>query len=232
MSVMPRPLLLTGTGTGVGKTWVARGLLRAMLRAGQRPMPLKLVETGCAATGNGLLPTDGVALARAAGRVHDIEAVAPERFQLAASPARAARAVHRDLNMPGFLQHFTRAQSYGGRVLIEGAGGLHTPITARETFADFAVAIECDVLVIARDALGTLNHTLLTVEALLHRNVPVLAVVLGPTEDPNLTNRDDLAVLLGDVSVFGPLPHIADASDDAIADALLDAGIARIVGVG
>jgi dethiobiotin synthetase len=216
------PLFVTGTDTGVGKTTVTRGLLRLGVTCGRNPMPLKLVETGCPRRADGSLESiDGLALARAARREAQLDVIAPLRFELPAAPHAAANAAGSPLERDRLLEHMSAARRIG-ELVVEGAGGLLVPFTTNHTFADLALEAHATLLVVARDALGTLNHTLLTVEAARTRGLPVVGVVLnavGPETCP-LAHRDTLLSRLRDVPVWGPLPWLPGASDDALAQAL------------
>ena len=224
---MRQLLLVTGTDTGVGKTYVSRGILRSCARAGSAMFPLKLVETGCAVERGELVPSDGQALAAAAGR-SDLERVAPLRFGLAANPTMAARHAGRSLSLADLMEAVDAAHSVADHVLLEGAGGILVPLTDELSFADLAEEVRATVLVVARDSLGTLNHTLLTLEALRRRGLSVLAVVLnavGP-EPCALEHRSELERLAPRTAIWGPLPWMEHATDDQLADAIEAAGFA------
>ncbi|MBX3129693.1 MAG: dethiobiotin synthase [Polyangiaceae bacterium] len=229
---------VTGTDTGVGKTFVSRGLLRQCARRGLAVFPLKLVETGCVRTAARLRAGDGEALARAAGLGPGADSlVAPLRFELPASPAAAARAAGAPLQAEALSALVARAAEASQRVLLEGAGGLLAPLTDTLSFADFVsdvatrLGLDVRLLVVARDALGTLNHTLLTVEAAERRGLSVAAVVLNATSGVRcaLDHRDELLRLRPELCVLGPTPWRADASDDDAADALVSVGMSEAV---
>lgn len=226
--MLPPFLFVTGTDTGVGKTHVTRGLVRSLVRAGHSLFPLKLIETGCVPSNGVLQPEDGRALARALGREDLLDLVAPVRFELPAAPATAARRVGVELDFATLRGHLDRAASLASRLVVEGAGGLLVPIGPEGTFGDLAGALGARALVVARDALGTLNHTLLTVEAARRRGIEVAAVVLnatGPEPSP-LEHRHELSRWLPEaVPVYGPLPWLPAASDDQLADALAGVGL-------
>lgn len=221
------PLFVTGTDTGVGKTRVTRGLLRTLVDACVPVAPLKLIETGCVRDGPDLVPDDALALARAARLEHALPQIGPERFELPAAPSTAARREGRTLRFDALRLHVERAHALAPRVVLEGAGGALVPIGPDGTFADFAALLGARAVVVARDALGTLNHTLLTVEALTRRSVAVVAIVLNATGPvpPPLAHAEELRALLGHTPVLGPLPWQPDASDDECADALRAAGL-------
>ncbi|MEZ4223216.1 MAG: dethiobiotin synthase [Polyangiaceae bacterium] len=226
----PRALLVTGTDTGVGKTVVSRGILRACRRRGEEIAPLKLVETGCREVEGELYPEDGVRLARAAGSEDlstDLQRIVPFRFALPASPTMAAAHVGRELTHSDAMEAVERAFLYCPRLLIEGAGGALVPITKDFDFADLAQELGSEVIVVARDALGTLNHSLLTLEALRRRGITVRALVLNATspEPSPLDHRAEMLRLQPRLEVWGPLPWIPNGSDDDFADALEAAGL-------
>lgn len=229
---------VTGTDTGVGKTFVSRGLLRQCARRGLAVFPLKLVETGCERVGQHLRAGDGEALARAAGLDAGAESlIAPLRFELPASPAAASRAAGAPVQADALSALVARATEGAPRVLLEGAGGLLAPLTDTLSFANFVsdvatrLSLDVRLLVVARDALGTLNHTLLTVEAAERRGLSVAAVVLNAASGVRcaLDHRGELLRLRPDLCVLGPTPWRAGASDDDAADALESVGMTDAV---
>jgi dethiobiotin synthetase len=205
-------LFVTGTDTGVGKTTVGCALLRCARVDGHAWLPWKPVETGC----DGEAETDAERLARAAGC--DASTVGPLRLRMPASPARAARAEGVTLALDALLERAQAMRSGGRPLLVEGAGGLLVPFAPGVTFAELAAALSLPVLVVARDALGTVNHTLLTVEALRRRGLAPRAVALNAVRDVDaraLENAQELQAMLPDVPVLGPLPWGDDAAIDA-----------------
>lgn len=195
---MIRGLFVTGTDTGVGKTTVACRLARALRARGLDVGVMKPVETGC---GPELVPADALLLREAAGSPDPLEAICPCRYVEPLAPAVAARlagAVAPDLD-----QMATLARELAARhevLLIEGAGGALVPLDERHMVADLIRRLDVPALIVARAGLGTLNHTLLTVEALRSRGNAIAGIVLnafGP-EDPSMdTNPEELVRLTG-----------------------------------
>ncbi len=227
--------MVTGTDTGVGKTAVSRGLLRSAFRRGLRLTPLKPFETGCIADPSGKLhAVDAEALARAAG-LSTAEDVCQWAFAPPAAPLVAARAAKTPLNWSEIVQTLLGVVSRSRPVLLEGAGGLLVPITVERSFADLATALDARVIVVARDALGTLNHTLLTIDALVQRGIHVDAVVLNAVDpsdrsrDTPTAHREQLQELRPWITVYGPMPWRPGASDDALADAVESIGLAPLI---
>ncbi|MSP61503.1 MAG: dethiobiotin synthase [Myxococcales bacterium] len=212
-----RRLFVTGTDTGVGKTRVACGLIAAWRNAGRRVAPFKPIETGCLLSErDGLLPADGARLLRAAGDSLDLDLVSPIRFGLPASPAAAAAHAGRSIDLALLDRAAATLAAHADLLLIEGAGGLLVPVAPGVLMADLAARFASSILIVARSSLGTINHTLLTLEAARLRGLPVVGVILnqltagrGPDEDSNAA----MIGSLGSVPVFGTLPHLPGDPD-------------------
>ena len=193
-------VFVTGTDTGVGKTWVAAALARLLVRQGLLVRPRKPVESGCATGGDGLLPKDAAALCEAACSTESLEQVCAYPLRAALSPERAAALEGRTLILDQLVAACQSGVGIGDFLLVEGAGGLLSPVAAGITNADLAAALQLPVLVVATDRLGVINHILLTVEAMLRRELPLAGVVLNqaaPVTDPFMDNAADLARWLG-----------------------------------
>jgi len=158
-------VFITGTDTGVGKTVVACALTRALARAGHTVAVRKPVESGCARHAGQLEPADGAALARAAGHRETLDTVTPMRLAHALSPERAAHLEGVQLTLHDLIAA-ARIGDESDFFVVEGAGGFLSPLASDALNADLALALGLPVLVVAEDRLGSINHTLLTVEAI------------------------------------------------------------------
>src|SRR5437660_8275404 len=172
-----RGLFITATDTGVGKTILSAALLAAMADAGARPRARTPGLTGLAECGEAQgWPPDHELLALAAGMRP--EEVAPLRYGAAVSPHLAAALAGERIEPARLL---AAARSPGAQALIvEGVGGLLTPLSERFTVRELAAALGLPVLIAARPGLGSINHTLLTLEAARAGGLDVRAVVLTP----------------------------------------------------
>lgn len=214
---MKRAILVTGTDTGVGKTVVTCALLRAMRVRGMAPAPVKPVETGC---DDLLRPADTLALSAAAGGF-SLEAVCPARYRMPAAPATAARWEGARHSFDGLVAHVRDIQEKHTWVVIEGAGGLLVPLAEESSFADLAVTLDARLVVVARAALGTINHTSLTLEAALRRGIRVGAVVLNAPSVPDAVFIDhvaELRALWPAVPVLGPIGRVGDPYSSAMSE--------------
>jgi dethiobiotin synthetase len=211
-------LFITGTDTGVGKTEVTAGIARLWRRQGRAYRIVKPVATGATWHEGRLLADDTRRLAEAAGD-DDLEAITPFCFPEPAAPPVAARLVGRELSLEE-LEQAVRRRMTGGTVLVEGVGGLCCPLTARETVADLVNRLGLPVVVVARRSLGTLSHTLMTVEVALKRGMNLAGVVVSETgpvttlaEDSNV---DELRSRLL-VPLLAVVPYRPGGYNEAIA---------------
>ena len=192
-----RGLFVTGTDTGVGKTFVTAGLARLLSDRGFRVGVMKPVETGCERHGDDLVPADAVQLLTAAGGHQDLSSVCPYRFEAPLAPDVAARREGRSIDPVVILNLFGTVAASHDIILVEGAGGLLVPIWGRYTMADLARDIGLPLLVITASRLGAVSHTLLTLEHARFRALPIAAYVLNQVtdtvDDAMSTNADLLA---------------------------------------
>jgi dethiobiotin synthetase len=233
----PPGLLVTGTDTGVGKTFLTAALLAHLRGEGVRVGALKPVATGASRIGEDWHSEDGAALIEALGGGVDLRRVVPILYEEPLAPCVAARRAGTPLLQADLLREVASALEWWSTqadlMLVEGVGGLLCPLAEGTTVADLAIALDYPLLIVARRGLGTLNHTLLTVEAAQSRGLRVAGVVLNgaePTQAPiaEATNPDELSRRLGTVPLLLDLPygidHVALRAQLAIVDW---AGLAR-----
>jgi dethiobiotin synthetase len=199
-----RGVFVTGTGTGVGKTVVAGSICAA---CSEPVAALKPVVTGLDDP-SGEWPHDHVLLARATGQTP--EQVAPYRFGPPVSPHYAAELAGETIDPARILA----AARLHDHLVCEGVGGLMVPITTGYLVRDLAVDLGLRVVIAARTGLGTINHTLLTIEAARAAGLTVAGVVMTPwpsePEPIERSNRDTVE-RLGGVAVHGLPPTDPDS---------------------
>jgi dethiobiotin synthetase len=201
-------LFVTGTDTGVGKSVVACALARALRAQGIDVGAMKPIETGVGPEG----PADALALRAAAGVDDPIGDICPARFALPAAPAVAAEAEGRVVERAQIREAVARLRARHAFLLVEGAGGILVPLGAGATMADLAAELGFPVLVVARGRLGTINHTLLTLEALERRRLALAGVVLSHAEAPSAGDARNLEALRTALAerLVGELQPLAD----------------------
>jgi dethiobiotin synthetase len=222
-----KAFFVTGTDTSVGKTTVACALLAAARTRGHRALAAKPVESGCELDDSGVpVPADALALFRAAAGRAASSTPPGSVYRLLAplAPASAAAREGRAIALTPIHRACARALSLAPDFfLVEGAGGLLVPLAEGLTIADLAASLGHPLLLVARDSLGTINHTLLTVEAARRRRLSIAAVILCAAAPGTATtdaeeNAREIARRSG-VPVLGCLPHQQDLSPDALARA-------------
>jgi dethiobiotin synthetase len=219
-----RGLFVAGTDTGVGKSVLAAAVCAALVARGEPVAAFKPVVTGLDEPPADW-PRDHELLARAAGGWQAPEQVAPYRFDPPLSPHYAAELAGETIE-PARLVEAARSAAGQGRLLIaEGVGGLLVPITPGYLVRDLALDLGLPVLIAARTGLGTINHTLLTIEAARTAGLAVAGVVMTPwpaTPEPiEISNRETVE-RLGDVPVSGLRPTDPDSLGEAGSDLPLD----------
>jgi dethiobiotin synthetase len=219
-----RGLFVTGTDTGVGKTVVAGAVCAALAARGERVAAFKPVVTGLDEE-PGEWPRDHELLAGAANTGQSPGDVAPRLFGPPVSPHYAAELAGTPLEPRELVDAARAAADRADTLVCEGVGGLMVPITRGYLVRDLAMALELPVLVAARPGLGTINHSLLTVEAARAGGLRVAAVVITPWPDhPEGTHRSNWETIeaLGDVRVCGLPPTAPERFAEAGAALPLD----------
>jgi dethiobiotin synthetase len=193
---------VTGTDTGVGKTVVAcaitRGLRRELPGELSRVAAMKPVESGGT--------EDAERLWRASGMLYPMELVCPVTLVDPLAPMEAARRAGTDVDIATLDNAFNALRAASDAIVVEGAGGLLVPITAAESFATLFGRWELDLVIVAANRLGAINHTLLTVEAARRRGMRVRAIILNtisaaPPGDAELSNARVIGELVPDIPV-------------------------------
>ncbi len=214
-----RGAFVTGTDTGVGKTVVAASLLAALRARGERVAGFKPVVTGCDEVADPDWPPDDALLATAAGSAAGD--VTPARFGPAVSPHLAAALAGAPLDPAALRAAFAERTAGADVAIAEGVGGLLVPLTPDYLVRDLARDLGLPLVIAARPGLGTINHTLLTLEAARTAGLTVAGVVMTPWPDEPAAMEDDnraTIARLGDVEV-ATLPKLPRADLALLAQA-------------
>jgi dethiobiotin synthetase len=178
-------IFITGTDTGVGKTYFTSLLTRALRKRLVPAIPLKPISAGDR--------NDSIILSEATGgEISPIE-INPVHFSAPLSPYAASMVEGRPFPWGILRERMEKlAQNYQGPFLVEGAGGWRVPLDSSLGIREWAQELSLPVVVVARNSLGTLNHTLLTVDSIRQSNLTLLGVILNDTtpkpDDSSITN--------------------------------------------
>lgn len=213
--------IVLGTDTGIGKTHVAAAILLALRAQGVKALPMKPIQTGAV---NDRAPDLDFSL-RMAGIECDARLyrdLAPYRFPLPASPHLAAQRAGTTIQPETILSAVHRIRSTGHAPVVEAAGGVLVPLTDSLLQIDLLRELDLPFLLVARAGLGTLNHTLLTLESLQSREIKVWAVALNScTSESGEIEADNLQTLKKwhPALPILPFPFLRDLSPTSLKDA-------------
>ncbi len=183
-----KAFLITGTDTGVGKTFVTYNLALALREKGIRVGCLKPVETGVKK-----VPEDGSLLAKATGQ--NLEEVVPVTFRLPLAPYSATLEEGKDFSLEGLKRHFEKLRGKYEVLLVEGAGGIAVPIKKNYTYGNLAKDWKLPVIIVGRARLGTLNHTFLTYFYAKSLGLKIQGIVLNGFSGEDVSERTNPAVV-------------------------------------
>lgn len=194
---------ITGTDTGVGKTFVTCLLLRALNATGRRAVGFKPICCGDRA--------DVAALAAAGAGGASMDEINPLWFRTPASPLAATVAENRECDLQPVVKRFGDLCARFDLVLVEGAGGWEVPIHPDYFVSDLARDLGLPVIVVVRNRLGALNHAILTVNAIGQRGLPCAGLILNNNDADEMaeSNRRILEQVL-DVPILGEVRPDAD----------------------
>ncbi len=194
-------LFITGTDTEVGKTYAAALIARALTASGHRVGVYKPAASGCRREGGELISDDALTLWDAADRPGELDRVCPQRFTAPLAPHLAAKADGKRLDAGMLRRGLDYWAERSDIVIVEGVGGLMCPLGDQEYVADLADEFGFPLIVVSRNALGTINQTLQTLitAATFRQPLDTAGIVLNhptapPSDDPSTaTNRAELA---------------------------------------
>ncbi len=193
-----KKLFITGTDTGVGKTYIGHNLVKALISAGHSCEPRKPIETGCVINEGELIPADASLYVQATQDQSTLAQICPYRYQPPISPERAIR-LNNDTVTVHDLVEVCQPVRDAEILLVEGAGGFYSPLCSDGLNADLAQQLDADIILVAEDRLGCINQILLTLEAIQNRKLNTLAVVLNQIrkqETSFMNNVEDLGRLI------------------------------------
>jgi len=223
---------ITGTDTGVGKTAVTAGLAAYLKQRGINVGIMKPVQTGSEKNSHGLVSTDALFAMRVAEVFDEMELVSPYRLEPPLAPRIAAELTGTVIEPVKINHAYRELCKRRDFMLVEGAGGIMVPVTGRFLMADLIKMFNLPALIVARPGLGTVNHTLLTVEYAKSRGIHVAGIIInglneseaGPAEKTN----PGLIEELSGIPVIGIIPY-----DDSLnVDTYNPGRIAELVGAG
>jgi dethiobiotin synthetase len=212
---MSAGLFVTGTDTEVGKTVVARLIVRSLVATGVRVAVMKPVAAGSLMTASGARNEDALGLIADSNVDMPYETVNPYCLDAPVSPHLAARDMGVSIELPRIRERFGALASVSDCVIVEGAGGWFAPLNDSDFIADLAAALNLPVLLVVGLRLGCLNHALLTAAAIRQRGL-LLAGWIGNQIDPAFARMTDNLRTLEQHLGMAPIATLAHATSLAL----------------
>lgn len=209
---MSKGLFVTGADTDVGKTWVTGALAAAINRrlgGGERKQNLRLWKPVQSGVRMGEAHADSYRLVQGSGLPQQESDTVTITLGEPLAPWMAAERAGKPIEWDALAREGRQRLQADSPLLVEGAGGLIVPLTEQRLVADLAAALELPLLIVARPKLGTVNHTLLTVEYARQRGLQVAGIIMNGYEDehdPMLKENRRMIETFGQVRVWGMLP--------------------------
>jgi len=220
-------LIITGTDTGVGKTLVAAGIGNWLRRLGFRVAVSKPVATGCPSRREGLVSEDAEILAHFADARFPLDVICPQCYAEPLAPAVAAQRAGKPLDWEAIDRSIAQMTGQSDVIVVEGVGGLMVPMDEHSTFREVARHLGLPAVVVARPGLGTINHTLLTLEALREARIPIAGVVINryPAENAGIAEETNPRA----IERWGKVPVLCLVPDEKVSGLDLPPGIVSAI---
>ena len=201
---------ITGTDTGVGKTLIAGGIARILHKAGHKVGVFKPVATGCRHHWEGTVSRDSEFLAYCANSDLRLSTINPVGFVTPAAPIVSAAEEHRQIDFNTIVAAYKEICQNSDIVIVEGIGGIRVPLTENFDLRDLAVEFDLPVVIVTRPSLGTINHTLMTIDSIRAANLKIAGVVINGYDSTNATIAEETAgqviTQCGNVKILANVP--------------------------
>jgi len=207
-------VFITGTDTGVGKTLIAGGLAACYRKGGVRVGVMKPVESGCRRLEDGLHPDDAIFLKKMAASDDALDDIVPYRLEQPLTPSVATALAGVTIELEVINRSYRRIAGRNDLVLVEGAGGLLAPIFQHLTGVDLIRRLGIPLIIVARNALGTINHTLLTADLARRSGLDVLGIIINqcsPFPDLSAETNPGIIAEMSGLPLLGVMPYLPTA---------------------
>ena len=173
-----RKLFITGTNTEVGKTFVTCEMLKHLVKYKKSTAAFKPVETGCNKNNKILQPNDSKRFFKVLGKTLSLDLINPYRFIPPISPNRAIRLAKKNITLNDYCDKLSLLYTHD-YILIEGAGGVCSPLSCDGLNIDFAKKVKMDSILVARDEIGVINNVILSINTFIKYKLNLKAIVLN-----------------------------------------------------
>jgi dethiobiotin synthetase len=203
-------LFVTGTDTGVGKTLIAGAIARILAEAGHKVGVFKPIATGCRRAWEGLVSCDTEFLAFCANSELHLSTITPIGYLTAAAPVVSAAYEGKPIDFNKITAAYTGICENSDLVIVEGIGGGRVPLTVEFDLLDLAVEFALPVVIVARASLGTINHTLMTIDCVRAAKLKIAGIVINGYDATKSTVAEETAEQViarcGGVNILSVVP--------------------------
>ncbi len=217
---MSRGFFVTGTDTGVGKTVIASAMIKGLQARRVNACGMKPIETGCHRLGGSLYPADGMFLKNVARMDETINYITPYCYETPVAPLAASEIEGRAVHIDVIVEKFSGLLKRYNAVVVEGVGGILVPIMRDYFVIDLIKELKLPLVVVTRSSLGTLNHTLLTVNYALKEGLSVSGIIINFCRPPDNTVAEEtnphLFQRLSPVPIIGVFPHLNNLETETL----------------
>jgi len=214
-------LFITGTDTGVGKSWVAAGMMAALQQQGRQVVGMKPVASGAVMTAAGLRNEDALLLQQQGSLPIDYALINPYTFAAPIAPHLAAAALGEEILLAPILASYQQLAAQAEMVVVEGVGGWRVPLSEAMDVAQLAQALQLPVVLVVGMRLGCINQALLTADAIIASGVAFAGWVATTLEPAMALFEGNVATLQQrlPVPLLGVVPHLQQLDVAAVAAA-------------
>lgn len=205
---MKQAFFITGTDTGIGKTYVACQIIRDYVAQGYRVVGMKPVAAGCDLVDGQWVNEDVRLLTEASNVDAPLRLVNPYCFQAPIAPHIAAELTGVDVQMEVIQAAFNKLAKLADVVVVEGAGGLLVPLNAKHSIADLIALLNIPIIFVVGMRLGCINHALLSIEVMQSRHLPISAWVANPIDKAMLCYQENLHTLKTKLQAIPQYPNL------------------------
>lgn len=219
---MAKGYFITGTDTGVGKSWCSAALMVKLREQGYTVVGMKPVASGCVQTAEGLRNDDALLLQAQASIELPYETINPFAYAPPIAPHIAAQQAGRSIQIDIIRDDFLRIAKQVDQVIVEGVGGWRVPLNETETVADLAKALGLPVILVVGLRLGCISHALLTAETIRNDGCELVGWIANTLENdmPEQTVVIETLAARLETPLLGVVPYMAEHSVEEIAAAL------------
>lgn len=216
---------VTGTDTGVGKTVITVALIKAIGLLGIRACGMKPIETGCIKEGDILVPLDGMFIKTITHMEETIKDITPCCYESPLAPLPASEIEGVPVDFGKIQKAYTDLSKKYDAIIVEGIGGLLVPIKRDYFVLDLARDFGLPIIAVSRPDLGTLNHTMLTVNYAIKEGLNVAGIIINYNRPPGDTLAEDsnpeIIKQISPVPIIGVFPYLKDLESSTIEKAVV-----------